>query len=101
MRPRASPVAARDDSGLRRLAIPETSPAAGAPPPAPDGNTLLRSPPPSAFGLLLAAAVRPGDDTTLPPTGALQWLPLPRKPQQGRRGPRLSARPLHSPQRAE
>src|SRR5262249_49846715 len=85
----------------RRLAIPETLPAAGAPPQGPDGNTLLVSPPPSAFGLPLAEAVHPGDDTTLPPTVALWLWPLRQRPRQGCGVPRPSARLLQTAQRAE
>src|SRR5262249_35817947 len=76
-------------------------PAAGAQPQGPDGNTLLMSPPPAAVCLALAEAVRPGDDTTLPPNVALPLLPLRQRPRQGHVVPRPSARLLHTPQRAE
>src|SRR5262245_23567190 len=66
VRQRASLAAARGDSGSWRLVTPGTSPAAGAPSQAPDGNTLLGAPPLSTGGLSLAEAVRPEDDTTLP-----------------------------------
>src|SRR5215831_18858499 len=55
----------------------------------------------SLLRLPLAEAVRLGDDTTLPPNGALRLLPLPQRPRPGRVVPRPPVRLLHTPQRAE